>query len=426
MKTEFTALGIDVSKSSITTHILSCFPTGGVKNYWNKKRSKAKFFPTFFATSNKKRKQQNAFDFANYVSEIKPDFAILEPTGNHYSRIWYQILQSLEVKVLWVGHVELKRYRAGKLLPNKSDEADALAMAAYALDSEHLTDLGDINPKFYLIHQPEPINRLRDLCQQLEHLARVQSPIINYSRQLLSWQFPEVAHRNSKATKYGNIPPLWGWLANRQITPAQQTILDKKFGKSIAKQYHLNPDFNLRQHASWLCDISLFEQDIEVEISQIMEESYFRPYIQVFDEFGFGLRIKARLLTRIYPFEAFLINGKPLIEHEMKGKRRVKYNRTRNTFKMRLGMGTITEQSGDMTITKAGGSGLCRMSFWQYVLTRVETSTLPKTEVAQKLIDYRDLLKNSPGKLKGKHLQSKLMSKTCNLLYIELVKSLGC
>ncbi|MGB6297024.1 MAG: transposase, partial [Rivularia sp. (in: cyanobacteria)] len=85
---------------------------------------------------------------------------------------------------------------------------------------------------------------------------------------------------------------------------------------------------------------------------------------------------------------------------------------------------TITEQSGDATITKSGGSSLCRMSFWQYVLTRVETGSLPKTEVAQKLIDYRDLLKNSAGKLKGKHLQSKLMSKTCNLLYLELVKDL--
>lgn len=423
MKTEFKVLGIDVSKANITTHTLSCFPIGGVKNYWNKTRGKSNLYPTFYTSSNKK-KVKNAFDFADYVTGIAPNFAILEPTGNHYSRIWYQVLQRLEVKILWVGHVELKRYRAGKLLPNKSDEADALAMAAYVLDPEHLTESGDINPKFYLIHQPEPINQLRDLCQQLEHLARVQSPIINYSRQLLSWQFPEVAHRISKATKHGNVPPLWGWLANRTITPAQQTILDKKFKESIAKQYDLQPDFNLRQHASWLCDISLFEQDIEAEISQIMDESCFRSYIQVFDRFGFGLRIKARLLTRIYPFEAFLINGKPLIEHEMKMKKRVKHNRTRDSFKMRLGMGTITEQSGDMTITKSGGSSLCRMSFWQYVLTRVETGSLPKTEIAQKLIDYRDLLKNSPGKLKGKHLQSKLMGKTCNLLYIELVKSL--
>ena len=237
MKTEFKVLGIDVSKANITTHTLSCFPNGGIKNYWNKTRNKTKLYPTFFATPDKKKKQQNAFDFASYVKEITPDYAVLEPTGNHYSRIWYQILQSLGVRVLWVGHVELKRYRAGKLLPNKSDEADALAMSAYILDPEHLTEVGGINPKFYLIHQPEPINQLRDLCQQLEHLARVQSPIINYSRQLLSWQFPEVANRKSNTQKRGSVPPLWGWLAKRIIYPVQQTVLNNKFENSIAKQY---------------------------------------------------------------------------------------------------------------------------------------------------------------------------------------------
>ena len=424
MKTEFKVLGIDVSKANITTHTLSCFPNGGIKNYWNKTRNKTKLYPTFFATPDKKKKQQNAFDFASYVKEITPDYAVLEPTGNHYSRIWYQILQSLGVRVLWVGHVELKRYRAGKLLPNKSDEADALAMSAYILDPEHLTEVGGINPKFYLIHQPEPINQLRDLCQQLEHLARVQSPIINYSRQLLSWQFPEVANRKSNTQKRGSVPPLWGWLAKRIIYPVQQTVLNNKFENSIAKQYGIEPDYNLRQHANWLCDISLFEQDIEAEIQQILSDSCFRKYIQVFDEFGFGLRIRARLLTRVYPFEAFLIKGKPFIEHEMKGKRRVKYNRTRNSFKMRLGMGTITEQSGDMLITKTGGSSICRMSLWLYVLTLVEPGNLPNTDVGRKLLEHRDLIKKSQVKLKGKHVQSKLMSKTCNLLYQELVKRL--
>ena len=365
MKIEFKVLGIDVSKANITTHTLSCFPNGGIKNYWKRTRGKNTLYPTFYASSKKNKVHKDAFDFADYVNNMTPDYAVLEPTGNHYSRIWYQIIQSLNVNILWVGHVELKRYRAGKLLPNKTDEADALAMAAYVLDPEHLTEDSNINRKFYLIHQPEPINQLRDLCQQLEHLARVQSPIINYSRQLLSWQFPEVAHRKSTATKRGNVPPLWGWLAKRQITQAQKTILDRKFKSSIASKYDLGPDYNLQQHSSWLCDIALFEQDIEAEICQILQDCCFSKYIEVFDRFGFGLRIKARLLTRIYPFEAFLVNGKPLIEHEMKGKRRIKYNRTRNAFKMRLGMGTITEQSGDMTISKSGGSRLCRMSFWQ-------------------------------------------------------------
>ncbi|MHC5833855.1 MAG: IS110 family transposase, partial [Nostoc sp.] len=89
---------------------------------------------------------------------------------------------------------ELRRYRGGKNLPNKSDPADALAMAAYGHDPDHHLENGELNLRYFLMHRPEPIDELRDLCQQLEHLNRVQSPIVNYARQLLAWQFPEVAH----------------------------------------------------------------------------------------------------------------------------------------------------------------------------------------------------------------------------------------
>ncbi|MDZ7969068.1 MAG: hypothetical protein RM368_29640 [Nostoc sp. DedSLP03] len=43
----------------------------------------------------------------------------------------------------------------------------------------------------------------------------------------------------------------------------------------------------------------------------------FKPYMSVFDKFGFGLRVRSRLLTRIYPFESFLgVNGRPVIEYD--------------------------------------------------------------------------------------------------------------
>jgi len=83
------------------------------------------------------------------VPEVKPDYAILEPTGNHYSRIWAAILKKLEIKVLWVGHVELRRYRGGKNLPNKSDPADALAMAAYGHDPDHRLEDENINLRYF-------------------------------------------------------------------------------------------------------------------------------------------------------------------------------------------------------------------------------------------------------------------------------------
>ncbi|MBH8576968.1 transposase [Nostocaceae cyanobacterium CENA369] len=454
MTTELKILGIDVSKSSVTVHLLTSYPKGGLKNYWEKTRNKASsLYPVFYSNPNPKQKQKNAFEFADFVRETIPDIAILEPTGNHYSRLWASILNSLGVKILWVGHIELRRYRGGKNLPNKSDAADALAMAAYPLDDDHQTEDGELNLKYFLMHRPEGIDRLRELCQQLEHLNRVQSPIINYCRQLLAWQFPEAAHTISKSTKVGNVPPLWGWLAQRfdEISPRSLTILNNKYKNSVAVAYGIEIDPTLRTHADWLCDIELEEQRIEAEITALVSEQYFKPYNQIFGQFGFGLRVRARLLSRIYPFEAFLnADSKQLIEYEVRevkrtekerrdgqtvvkrsvgDTKRIKRNRSRDTFKMRLGMGTVLEQSGDALIEKTSGSALCRMSLWQYVLCQVETGRLPSNQITKALLDYRDSLKsntNDQGEqlLNGKHLQGKLMAKVCNLLFYQLMQML--
>lgn len=453
MTIELKTLGIDVSKSSITVHLLSSYPKGGLKSYWEKTRNKAStFYPSFYSNPDLKKKQKSAFEFADYVSKTKPDVAILEPTGNHYSRLWASILDNLGVKVLWVGHIELRRYRGGKNLPNKSDSADALTMAAYAVDAEHYTESEELNSRYFLMHRPCPIDQLRELCQQLEHLNRVQSPIINYARQLLAWQFPEVAHIKSKSVD--NLPPLWGWLANRssEVFPQSWKRLQNQYNNSIAQNYGLSIDPILRLHANWLCDIAMTEQRLEGEIVKLLSDESFKIYNQIFDSFGFGLRVRGRLLGRIYPFEAFLsADGKPLIEHEVKEVKKVekerrdgvniiknspgdikrtKRNRSRDAFKMRIGMGTTLEQSGDELIEKASGSALCRMALWQYVLCQVETGKLKPNPVTKRLLDYKDDLKNlttPQGKqlLNGKHLQGKLMAKVANMLFEELVKALA-
>lgn len=451
MTIQLTILGIDVSKNSITTHILSKYPKGGLQSYWNKTRNKSSsLYPAFYSNPDVRKKQKSAFDFADYLTEVKPDYAILEPTGNHYSRLWASILKKLEIKILWVGHVELRRYRGGKNLPNKSDPADALAMAAYGHDPDHQLENGELNMRYFLMHQPESINKLRDLCQQLEHLNRVQSPIANYGRQLLSWQFPEVAHSKSISNKSGLVPPLWGWLAKRpEISTSGKTRLDNFYKKSVARQYEIEIDPILELHADWMCDISLYEQYLESQIREMLTQPEFAPYIKVFDKFGFGLRVRGRLLTRIYPFESFLgVDGRPVIEYEVREvkkterdrkngetivkrlageTKRIKRNRSRDTFKMRLGMGTTLEQSGDGLVEKASGSSLCRISLWQYILTGVETGRLPDNELTKELINYRDSLKANVTEqgeklLGGKHIQGKLMSKVTNLLFTELCK----
>ncbi len=454
MKTEnFTCLGVDVSASSITVHLLDTYPKGGLKNYWDKTRNRANVqYPQFFSNPNNKCRQKNAFDFAEYVFEAKPKYAALEPTGNHYSRIWATILEACGVEVLWVGHVQLRRYRGGKNLPNKSDAADALALAAYPHDAENHTESGEINPKAFLLYQPYPIERVRELCQQAEHLVRVQSPVINYTRQLLAWQFPEVAR--SKTVASGDyLPPLWGWLAQREgISKRASTMYDRKHGTSITQFYGLEIEDFTRFHANMLCDIAEWDKRIESELEELIKNPKFDIYNKIFDQFGFGLRVRSRLLSRIYPFESFLKpDGKVWIEHETREVKRVekvrsngktevkrypgeikrtKRNRSRDCFKMRLGMGTTLEQSGDVLVEKPSGSALCRMSFWQHAICNIETGHVPATEPNKVLLDKRDELKqitNANGEklLDGKHIQSKLMGKTCNLLFKELVKAIA-
>ena len=450
-----TSLGVDVSKSSVTCHILTSYPIGGLKNYWQKSRTKANnLFPSFYSSPKPKSHQKSAFDFADYVRDNKPDVAILEPTGNHYSRLWAKILESLGVKILWVGHIELRRYRGGKNLPNKSDAADALAMAAYALDPENQLESGELNERAFLMHRPEPIDQLRELVQKLEHLNRVQSPIINYTRQVLAWQFSEKAHSQTETTKLGNVPPLWGWLAQRELEvhPQSYKSLTRLYQQSVAVQFGFDIDLFVRLHADWLCDIALEEQRLEALLKALVNDAQFQMYNQVFDNFKFGLRIRARLLSRIYPFEAFLVNGKPFIEREVRevkkkqvtrenGKsvvkflpgdvKRVKRNRSRDAFKLRLGMGTVLEQSGDKLVEKGSGSALCRMNFWQHVITKIEVDgRLPDNDIGKEIALYKATLKenvDASGKqlLNGKHLQSKLSSKVANMLFRELSRAIA-
>jgi hypothetical protein len=443
-------LGVDVSKSSITCHILTQYPSGGLKSYWQKTRVKANIlYPTFWSIP--KHNQKSAFDFADYLKEEKPDYAVIEPTGNHYSRLWSQVIKTLGIEILWVGHIELRRYRLGKNLPNKSDPADALAMAAYALDPENHLENGELNIKQFLMHRPEKIDELREVVQQLEHLCRVQSPIINYTRQVLAWQFPEKASSSGRSSVRGNVTPLWGWLADRKdkVAPAAFTRITSAYQQSAAVEFGLQLNSFTKLHAGWLCDIDLEEQRLESQLEEILKNEEFKLYNEVFDQLGFGLRIKSRILSRIYPIDAFLVNGRELIEHEVRevkkkeitredgqlivkfskgDTKRVKRNRSRDAFKLRLGMGTVLEQSGDKLVEKASGSALCRMTFWQHVITKIEIGgRLPDNAIADEVEAYKLFLKektDSSGKqlLNGRHVQSKLMSKVANLLFRELVR----
>lgn len=67
--------------------------------------------------------------------DLSDRIAIREPTGVNYQLLWGTQLAMVGVEVCLVGHKELRSFREHHLgLPDKDDDADALALAIYGCD----------------------------------------------------------------------------------------------------------------------------------------------------------------------------------------------------------------------------------------------------------------------------------------------------
>ncbi|WP_375515025.1 IS110 family transposase [uncultured Nostoc sp.] len=340
------------------------------------------------------------------------DIALLEPTGNNYSKLWGTHLARAGVEVRLVGHKELRNYRANHLaLPDKDDDADALALACYYFDYHQ-------DPRRFVQIRDRAIVKIRELVLRLAHLNRVQSPIINRIRQDLAWQFPEVALVKSRRGESGEVPLLWGWLALERKSSRYDRLYEKTVGLGITD--------TVRQHARRICNLQREEHAIEVELRELLADSRFDHYRTVFKRFGFGDRLSAIVLSQIYPIEGFLdASGKPevRIRQGRNSKKPTKRHLSLRRFQKALGAAPSLEASGDSRKAKVvGGSDLCRKSLWQWVFTRIE----PK----------RSRLKNEIGKILGEQLdtekasgrpvklvRNRIAAKGARLLFRELVKA---
>lgn len=336
--------------------------------------------------------------------ELKPDVAVLEPTGVNYAKLWTTHLAQAGVEVVLVGHKQLRGYRENLGLPDKDDEADALALAYYYLE-HHCSER-----RFVRVRDPI-IAKIRDIVLRLHHLNRVQSPVVNRIHQDLAWQFPEAAFIGLDA------PVFWGWLARQRKSVRYDNLYKHTVGFGIQAE--------TRNSARLINELQLRERNLELEMRSLMKDPRFNPYRKVFARFGFGERVEALVLSQIYPLENYLgDNGQPEIRIR-KGKQSgkpTKRHLSRRRIQKALGVAPTREESGDKRVTKKAGSELCRTALWQWLFTRIEP---PKRR-----------LKNPIGKLLGeiiddekKHRPVKLArSRTCakavNLLFRELVSEI--
>ena len=169
-------LGLDISKASVSACFLLEKPADPRQFYYDCDFRKFHSTPAGIIRL-----------LAFIGDDIANTIAIMEPSGVNYQKLWGTQLARLGVEVRLVGHSELRSFRQHHLgLPDKDDDADALALAIYGWDYLE-------NPRRFLQVRTQSVVEIRSLVLRLAHLNRVQSPIINRARQDLAWQFPEVA-----------------------------------------------------------------------------------------------------------------------------------------------------------------------------------------------------------------------------------------
>lgn len=304
---------------------------------------------------------------------LKADVAVLEPTGTNYSKIWCTKLAENGIKVILVGHKQLRSYRENLGLPDKDDFADSLALALYYRQHQN-------SPDRFVRERDPVIAKMRDCVLRLHHLNRCQSPVINRIRQDLAWQFPECAKIDVDAA-----PLFWGWLAGERKSD--------KYDRRLKESVGLGLQSEIKEAAKALVALHAREANLEREMRSHLCDSRFLPYRKVFAQFGFGERTEALLLSQIYPLENYLKDGKPEIIIS-RAKASLKNSHTKKHISLRkfqkaLGCAPQREESGDSRKTKKAGSALCRTALWQWMFTRFEVRKCrPKSAIAKILLEF--------------------------------------
>jgi hypothetical protein len=290
--------------------------------------------------------------------------AICEPTGMNYARLWMNKLGDWGCEIRMISNSKLPNYRAelmGKEGKSgaKTDDIDAFAIACWYFDKPETS---------YLKIRDPLVSQIKGICLRLEHLNRLQTPIINRMRQELAWQCPEVALVRSAKLQDDLAPLLWGWLAGRRKSKKYDRVLEETIGSGIEQQ--------TRWAATQYCEIEEEIFKIKKQLVTLIESPQFMEYRQIFTKFGFGYQLQGYLLGAVYPIEDFLKNDRPEVKirkNRQTGKES-KLKLSERRFMRAVGMGVIREDSGQKKKGKQSGSALCRKALWQWCFCRLEVT----------------------------------------------------
>ena len=347
-------VGFDVSRSSITVCFLLEKPLNPRDYYYD---ADIETYNANLENLTKLKAKIESFNADKVVT-------ICEPTGINYARLWLNKLSDWGYETRMISNSKLPIYRSELMGKEgnsdaKTDEIDAFAIACYFYDKQD---------RDYLKVREPIIGQVKYICLRLEHLNRLQNPIINRMRQELSWQCPEIAQIKSKMQQEDVPPLLWGWLAGLRKS--------KKYDQISANTIGIGIEQETRWAAQRYCEIESEIQKLRRKLLELLNASEFFEYRKVFTKFGFGLTLQAYLLGACYPIEDFLKDGKPEVKVRKNRKtgKISKLKLSERRFMRAVGMGVVREDSGKKKKGKQSGSALCRKALWQWCFTRLEVA----------------------------------------------------
>lgn len=365
-------IGGDVCKSSLVCWELIEQP-GKLKQIFSKEKrrfSKAKPDPLTFHANKLSLAEFEAYLLGNHElakAKVKADCLVMEPTGIHYAKVWAIVAEYVGVEVRWVGHQESVFTRRSERLPNKNDQADSLALAAYAW--KHWGQL-----EYFLDFQPYPIAEIRTLYYQINSLLRVQSPLINRIRQQLAEEFPEAAFKQQTPSEQDGLQPLFAWLADypREML-RKNNYWQNKYAANCLLKYSVTISQFTKDFSWLLCRVNVLEFAYRQRLTNSINSEVFKNYNLVFDQFDFNYKLRAIILIQIYPLTRFS---------------------NRAAFKRRLGMGKDQYQSGDVQYFRNSGSSEARSQLLLWCRQRIVNPKFrPTTPIGKELgAKYDELL----------------------------------
>lgn len=345
------------------------------------------------------------------------DIYVLEPTGD-YSKFWIRILRDNNKKLLRVSPHRVRALKEYHGISSKTDRYDAAFLAIYG--AKNLDD-----PTAFLSEYAE------DLREVTLHHSFISRMTTNHQRrlwQLLSHEWPEVC-RNRGGGKPQQFRPF--------LSPEPPALIRFIAGEEIRIQKHRNSQLEAsvgsglsplsRALARQICELERQQYQCDRQIEALLSLDQFTPYHEVFDSFGFGQLTRSVLLSRIYPFERFLVNGVQEVVRVPSSKTEGRYhrrNKSLGAFRLSLGNGTQAYQSGQLKVQQSAGSKVARNALYLHVKVAVVMGAARKPPSQQILRGHIDFYQ-SLGAMPHKQAVMKVVARIVRDLYRELYQRLA-